>query len=493
MADGQQATMLSHLLEFLSNPANRGGVWLVALTTAFGVFFWLFSGEGRDAAERQAHVAALRHDPLPGFYSEHLNAWLNWMDARLSKTEIWRHALRDRGALGTCFSFGLLNVTMAAALTYPALLMAIQWGLGGDGRIGATGILSTSAMLWHRIALLGGFGIALAVFVFAGVALRGVAKKYIQYGAFFASIWLASLGVDAVMIAILIGFVFIYTFPAAAFTMSSIVVAFSLYAGFGDGDEFNVLLPVAIFLALIFNYEETFFKTKNYIYGIRWQNPAVFQIILSVVSICIVFSAAALGPNSLERRGVLLFLCILPLLNGLADFASAGATRWFLRRAVWWAWIADLLAGLVIFLSLGCAIIVVVAFMPVRGVDGYGRLLDLPVLFSDLDGPAMQEHWWLLVMLFSTLLPTLIHAFLGIGAIVFRLWPRRLHADLLDSGATRLRHAKIGEAMLATRATLALVVPAFVILELWIAVSPTVVHATITIFRAFALAIGAIA
>ena len=130
---------------------------------------------------------------------------------------------------------------------------------------------------------------------------------------------------------------------------------------------------------------------------------------------------------------VVLTLGILPLFNGLFDFASAGLTRYLLRmgldqkRAAWRA-VLDGLGGIAIFFALGSALISFITFVtPADGVP----LLDLAQLFANLRS-APGDYIWLMVTLTSTLLHLLIAALTL--ALQYPAWWRNFVADLLDRG-----------------------------------------------------------
>jgi hypothetical protein len=114
---------------------------------------------------------------------------------------------------------------------------------------------------------------------------------------------------------------------------------------------------------------------------------------------------------------VVMFLGFLPLLNAWADFASVGLTRWRLRCGVQghlvFNAVLDAAAAAAILLLLAFAIIATVHF--VSPADGL-PLIDMPAVFTGLhDTPG--QYWWLGFMLFSTLLPTLIHLAIGAFAL----------------------------------------------------------------------------
>ena len=129
---------------------------------------------------------------------------------------------------------------------------------------------------------------------------------------------------------------------------------------------------------------------------------------------------------------------LLPLFNAVFDFLSAGLTRYLLRlgleqkRAVWRA-ILDGLGGIAIFFALGCSLITFVTF--VTPADG-GPLVDLAQLFANLR-TTPGDYIWLMMTLFSTLLPTLLHLSLVLLTLALHYpacW-RNFVAGLVESGA----------------------------------------------------------
>ena len=72
----------------------------------------------------------------------------------------------------------------------------------------------------------------------------------------------------------------------------------------------------------------------------------------------------------------------------------------------------------------------------VRFPDGTA-IMDLPGLFADLDDPARRaSYWWLAVMLASTLIPTVLHAMVGVFTLLLH-YPaglRRWVVAKLESG-----------------------------------------------------------
>lgn len=101
--------------------------------------------------------------------------------------------------------------------------------------------------------------------------------------------------------------------------------------------------------------------------------------------------------------------------------------------------ILDVLGGVVIFLTLGVTLITYLHYLRPAGGD---PIFDLDGLFNRLKtNPA--DYWWLLFMLFSTLIPTVIHLMMGIYS-AFLHWPQKLRTWI----ATRLEAGGNGEATL---------------------------------------------
>lgn len=217
--------------------------------------------------------------------------------------------------------------------------------------------------------------------------------------------------------------------------------------------------------------------------------------ILGVIAVSL---AARNGATTLNFKGIILFIGVLPLINGLADFASTGLTRHLLRRSLRtsgrWEAAADLIGGAAICLLLGCAIIAFIEFTPL--VD-QTRLANLPQIFADLADPATRgQYWWLLVMLASTLIPTALHLHLALATAV-RYVPARLRHRIADrfeqaAAADSNLGGRRAVLMLSALNAAAIVIPAWLMIELWITASPLVMGGSIAIFAAFAQAIGAI-
>jgi hypothetical protein len=135
------------------------------------------------------------------------------------------------------------------------------------------------------------------------------------------------------------------------------------------------------------------------------------------------------------HAALLLFLAFLPLLNAAVDVVSYAVTLTLIRRGLQMAQpllygLFDFAIALVLFLVLGGLVTGVIS-----GLNALAEtpILDLAGLFASIAAEP-HEYWWLYAMLFSTLVPTALHAALSLlGAQALApLALRRPAAALLD-------------------------------------------------------------
>ena len=191
----------------------------------------------------------------------------------------------------------------------------------------------------------------------------------------------------------------------------------------------------------------------------------------------------------------MLTMGVLPLVNAVFDFASVGLTRYLLRlgleqkRAAWPA-VLDGLDGIAIFFALGCTLIAFVTFVvPADGVP----LVDLTQLFADMRR-APSDYIWLMVTLFSTLIPTLLHlsvAVLTLG-LQYPAGVRNFVAGLLERGEQSGQAALLSGICICAMITIALWCPIWIFTFVVTHDHGAIVNAVLWGFEAFAWAIGGI-
>ena len=165
------------------------------------------------------------------------------------------------------------------------------------------------------------------------------------------------------------------------------------------------------------------------------------------------------------ERSLFIFLLVLPLVNGLFDFLSYGVTlalmRLGLRGRHPFVWgLADLAVAAVLFVLLGGALIAIQ-----HGLNGLAirHLVDLPGLFASVRARP-QDFLWLYLMLFSTILPTGLHAALSLISLQ-GVTPRPLRrrvARWVEDSPQVLWKAVLATALQAAFWTVPLAVAAFV-------------------------------
>ena len=233
---------------------------------------------------------------------------------------------------------------------------------------------------------------------------------------------------------------------------------------------------------------------------VRSSRPMARRLLYCGVLVALVIVAIKMPDDfGAGRRSLAVFFmltfCLLPLVNAVFDFASVGLTRYLLRlgleqkRAAWRA-VLDGLGGIAIFFALGCTLIAFVTFVvPADGVP----IVDLTQLFADMRR-APGDYIWLMVTLFSTLIPTLLH--LSVAVLTLGLqYPARLRnfvADLLERGEQSGQAALLSGICICAMITIALWCPIWIFTFVITHDHGAIVNAVLWGFEAFAWAIGGI-
>ena len=408
----------------------------------------------------------LRHDGAAERYRSVMRRGLDWLDSRLSAHEA------PQGPAQKAWSFGLLNATMALALAYPILAITIQWLCGSAIDFGGQEVMAASppqARIFTAVWL----GSSVLVYLFAGAS---------------KSRWRWTLVILATGI-LLLGSIFADGFAvpgnlagAGAGAFAVAVAVASAFAGAG-----TVAGAVAVTIAVIIA------ETCS-------SRPMAWRLLFCGVLVAPLIVAIKMpddfgaGQRSLAVFFVLT-LALLPLVNAVFDFASVGLTRYLLRlgleqkRAAWRA-VLDGLGGIAIFFALGCTLIAFVTFVvPADGVP----LVDLTQLFADMRR-APGDYIWLMVTLFSTLIPTLLHlsvAVLTLG-LQYPAGVRNFVADLLERGEQSGQAALLSGICICAMITIALWCPIWIFTFVVTHDHGAIVNAVLWGFEAFAWAIGGI-
>lgn len=428
----------------------------------------------------------LRHDGAAERYRSVMRRGLDWLDSRLSAHEA------PQGPAQKAWSFGLLNATMALALAYPILAITIQWLCGSAIDFGGQEVMAASppqARIFTAVWL----GSSVLVYLFAGASksrwrwtLVILATGILLLGLIFAdgfavpgniavagTVAVASVGAGTVAVA--------FTGPVAGAFAGAV-------AGVGAVAFVAPVLVAATSAGTVAGAEE------------RSSRPMARRLLFCGVLVALLIVAIKMPDDfgAGQRNQAVFFMLtmgVLPLVNAVFDFASVGLTRYLLRlgleqkRAAWPA-VLDGLDGIAIFFALGCTLIAFVTFVvPADGVP----LVDLTQLFADMRR-APGDYIWLMVTLFSTLIPTLLHlsvAVLTLG-LQYPAGVRNFVADLLERGEQSGQAALLSGICICAMITIALWCPIWIFTFVVTHDHGAIVNAVLWGFEAFAWAIGGI-
>ena len=418
----------------------------------------------------------LRHDRPAERYRSVMRRGLDWLDSRLSAHEA------PQGPAQRAWSFGLLNATMALALAYPIVAITIQWLWGSAIDFGGQEVIAVSPSQ-ARIFTAVWLGSSLFFYLFAGAS---------------KSRWRWPLFILATGI-LLLGPIYADRFAvpgnvAVASTVASVgavVVAFGVASASADTFTFKgaVVGTVAGAVACVVVVAEELSS-----------RPMAWRLLYCGALVALLIVAVKMPDDfgAGQRNQAVFFMLtmgVLPLVNAVFDFASVGLTRYLLRlgleqkRAAWRA-VLDGLGGIAIFFALGCTLIAFVTFVvPADGVP----LVDLTQLFADMRR-APGDYIWLMVTLFSTLIPTLLHlsvAVLTLG-LQYPAGVRNFVADLLERGEQSGQAALLSGICICAMITIALWCPIWIFTFVVTHDHGAIVNAVLWGFEAFAWAIGGI-
>lgn len=460
----------------------------------------------RNTADNQSDRAfwrdLLRHDRAAERYRSVMRRGLDWLDSRLSAHEA------QQGPAQKAWSYGLLTATMALALAYPIVAITIQWlwgsaiDFGGQevmaasppqARIFTALWLGSSVLIylfagasksrWRGPLVILATGILLLGLIFAdGFAVPGnvaVAATLVGAGAFTAAVTAAGAGAFSVAGTIAVAFAIAAGMAGAVIVAGAVAVA--------------IAVVVAIVAAFRFAVEVAGAEERS-------SRPMAWRLLFCGALVALLILAIKMpdnfwGVQRYREDFVMLTIGLLPLVNAVFDFASVGLTRYLLRlgldqkRAAWRA-VLDGLGGIAIFFALGCTLIAFVTFVvPADGVP----LVDLTQLFANMRR-APGDYIWLMVTLFSTLIPTLLHLSVAVltQGLQYPAWWRNFVAGLLERGEQSGQAALLSGICMCAMITIALSCPIWIFGFVVTHDHGAIVNAVLWGFEAFAWAIGGI-
>ena len=437
--------------------------WFLDTLLAALIILWVISHYALGTPKDDQWINDQLRQPRGGQqYSERVNESLDWLDERLPPDSQFKDEAK------AAWGWPLLDRTLRLAVTYPILFLLVMWlATGNEGRIGSLVVLPSDPSWWARAATLVAIA-SLATVRFGRKKLssrKRLALQLITYGAgsafMGAFIFVSPLtGVGVFLVAVILTI----TNGGAGILVSLFGVTVSLTVGSAYADGLAIIAVLAggivgIVLALVLSLGAVS-PTTNAGHG-----AVVYTVLCILVLIGLTMVAAVMDPGDTDVTVMLIFWGVLPVWNGIFDYLSVGLTRWLVRAGAarrekaFLYGCYDLGAAILAFTGLGCALIVMIHLM---NCLASAPLLDLSSLFNDLRTPARRDdYWWLYAMLFSTLVPTLLHLAVSLWSLTALIpaWIKTWTADQLpniqDSGWTRLRV----EGALTLMATVTVVVP----------------------------------
>lgn len=374
--------------------------------------------------------------------------------------------------LSRSLSRKLLDVSLTAGVAYPLILVLLSWAVSGaDARLGSIVILQAQTSPWLRagavsalslasvllvlsqreidteeapspfgvlviaLTILGGVILGLAAPGALALALAGaVAGAVILFSAFTVFSWLLSIGLKASV-----------ALPELV-TMSAAIFVSALGNGLAPGLAVFGAISGSVALAWgIGSLPVTFVAILGGLLGagalvsavaiLRDRDPSWIGsgFLLLGLSATVMIAVWLVDWSKVpeDARGLVVFLAVLPLINGVYDWLSLGVTLALVRlgqrsgvSAVLFG-LLDALFAAGLFLASGATMIAAIHGMNLAAGVAF---VPLGAMLAEMGDVA--TYWWVYAMLFSTALPTLLHLFLAALSVTTPRLPPGLRAGL---------------------------------------------------------------
>ena len=436
--------------------------WFLDTLLAALIILWVISHYALGTPKDDQWINDQLRQPRGGQqYSERVNESLDWLDERLPPDSQFKDEAK------AAWGWPLLDRTLRLAVTYPILFLLVMWlATGNEGRIGSLVVLPSDPSWWARAATLVAIA-SLATVRFGRKKLssrKRLALQLITYGA--GSAFMGAF----IFVSPLAGVVVFLVAVILTITNGGAGVLVSLFAGtvvlavrsayVGELAIMAVLAGGIVGLVgLVLALEAISRATK------AGHGAVVYTALCVLMLMGLMVAAVVVDLGNSNVAVMLIFWGVLPVWNGIFDYLSIGLTRWLVRAGAarrekaFLYGCYDLGAAILAFTGLGCTLIAMIHLM---NCLASAPLLDLSSLFNDLRTPARRgDYWWLYAMLFSTLVPTLLHLAVSLWSLTalipaqFKTWAADQLPNIQDSGWTRLRV----EGALTLMATVAAVMP----------------------------------
>lgn len=442
------------LFEFAPEIANACASGAVACLSAvykhFGLlgiafllccFFgwWYFNDERKKTADALKHhepvafdrrIAQLR---AKGFHEKYVLAMqggLNWLAGIMEEERrtVAEQLPGKHWVAPPAWTAPSLLFTIGLSVLYTGLFVFVSWLVTGVGQIGGIPVLADSAPLWRRVvaAIAVILGIWLAASgrgdVRRGKRLLGLSKFLVGLIATFAgagagafAFAFAGVGVGAfAVVGVGVGAIAVAGAGALAFAFT--------FAAAGAGAVAGAIAVAVAFAFAVNLLAQLYYRI--------WAFPVLYTILV-LASILGAFHAdGRLEEVSITSYGatISVFVGLLPLVNGLADWLSLGASRSLfnplasgrLGSVRQFVYVVFDFALAVFFLALVTVVSVGIVALAQRlhAQGGAPAAIDARSIVDGIrDAPGALSNSWVYLMIATTLVPTFVHLFAALVAL----------------------------------------------------------------------------
>lgn len=336
-----------------------------SMITTYFIFYKNIKSNLQQSIYREEKIKLLSTHKLEQKYKISLKYIISWLDSIYQTSSFITNYSR--------------HITIA--LCYSFFIFIIFWLLGTEGKVGSIQII-------NNLAREEKFLIVISLSLYSSMIFLFYNKNY-------------SL---KILIPILI---------LGSITLEVILLNIGSYIGI----NFSGLILFVIMLLL-------WKKTIKY-HSIE----PLFGIFLILFGLLILLQFVFLNHiNYKEIYTLGLFLIILPLINGFIDYSSVKISKYMSTQILKNDSILTILFHILIDLVIAVILLLILVFLLYFSTEILNQFIDksIPIkkiLLATWNNPFSLENGWITFMLLSTILPTMIHFVLALGALIVAIIP----------------------------------------------------------------------
>ncbi len=351
----------------------------------------------------------------------------------------------------TAKSFGFI---LKLAVLYPIAFLLIGWLFFNYGKLGSLEVLPTITSKYTIVAF-GERAVILALLSFCafsfytGIKTKGWKLSLVWYAvAFIVAVVFSIIALFFKVIAIsftvasasIFAFIFLKSKTFAGTIVVSVSSAFAITV---FSINYNITTSILLFISaiishfiliLILNKYHSFQKNKASFWFISW-----FILLAYLLgSIYLITNFNKLNSIINDSLIMILFLGILPLFNAPLDWLSLGFTRGLLQaiadkkhstKGIIFMLILDLIVAIIFLVLVTVSSLLGIFLMnTVSGVE----VINLSDIFAQLRNGDWKESLWIWLMLGSTLIPTIVHFYFVIYALLVSFFTSKRLKEAAD-------------------------------------------------------------